>query len=110
MRELDQREVGMVSGGVNPAGGGVGAFLGGIGGGITYLFRESSPTLSGFAAEVAVGTISGALIGSGASLLVMAVQGTRGAAVVGTVAIGTGFTIQAVSGAANREDTSGGSN
>jgi hypothetical protein len=73
------------------------------------MIRESSPTLGGFVAEVAVGTISGALIGSGASLLVMAWNGTRGAAVVGTVAIGTGFTIQAASGAADRAESSGGS-
>ncbi len=109
MRELDQREVGMVSGGLNPAGAVWGAFGGGVGGGITYAVRESNPTFSGFLSEVAIGTVSGILIGSGASLLVMAWNGTRGAAVVGTVAVGTGFTIQAASGAADRENTSGGS-
>ncbi len=107
MRVLEQQEVEMVSGGVNPIGGGAGAVLGGVGTGISYLFSDPSPTVGGFLSEVAIGTLTGALVGSGASLLVMAWHGTKGAAVVGTVAIGTGFTIHAVSGAANRERAGG---
>lgn len=102
MRELDEREVGMVGGGVNPVSGGFGAVMGGIGGGVSYLFRETSPTVGGFVSEVAIGTLTGALVASGASLLVMAWHGTKGAAVVGTVAIGTGLAVHAVSGVTER--------
>lgn len=109
MRELDQREVGMVSGG-SPAvvTGAAGAFVGGVGSGIGYLLESSNPSASGFIGAVAVGTVSGALMGSGVKLVSMAINGTRGVAAPGVSAIGLGFAIEATQGVVERDK--GGSN
>ena len=97
MRELDQREVGMVSGG-SPAliTGAAGAFVGGVGSGIGYLLESTNPSASGFIGAVVVGTVSGALMGSGVKLVSMAMNGTRGVAAPGVSAIGLAYDCQRV--------------
>lgn len=115
MRELTNREIEVVSGGVFNIGSGlVGAGLAGIGAGGAYAVHAATHGVpfswGSFATETASAAASGFLIGSGGTLLYAGITGAmRGASVAGVSLAGAGGAMMAAQAAGSPGAKGGGS-
>ena len=103
-RDLDERELDEVAGGVaNLVSGGIGAGMGGLIGGARYAVSSIGTGgfhWGSFAAVTLRTAVTGFLIGSGSSLIAAAATGAiRGGAVLGTSMVGAGGALEVASGA-----------
>ena len=112
MRELGEREIDRVSGGVFNLGTGVaGALIGGGFAGAGYAIEAAGNgtfSWSEFGLTVGANAVGGFLIGSGVTLIAAAASGaTRGTVVAGVTSIGTGGIIEIVPNLSKLDDDGG---
>jgi hypothetical protein len=99
-RDLDERELDEVAGGVGLPGGALGAAVGGLAGGFAYAMSTVGVggfSWARFAGEVAFSAGTGLMIGSGAGLIHASLRGTmKGAHVLGLSMSSAGTLVQGI--------------